>query len=136
MVQIVDWPEDVPLCIMPSSPQGGLRDTRYSFETDSRMPPLERPAASWVGEIYSIELAPMTVAEFSAFQAWYLVALSQGVNGFVMPHPVTKAASVWKIGKGEPPYQVQKTGRIPTDSGARRIVLSFSVMSLPLAVPE
>lgn len=135
MVQIVVWPALVPSCIMPMSPTGGLRDNRHSFETDSRMPPIERPAASWTPEIYQVELTPLSVDQFDAFQDWYQADLRFGALPFVWLHPITGAEGVWKIVKADPPYQVRKLGRIPGGSTTRRIALSFSVMSQPLAVP-
>lgn len=134
-VQIIDWPSGVPQCILSDSPQGGLKDTRRSFDADIG-PPIERPATSWVGEVYAIELAPMSADDFAAFQAWYIDDLAHGVNAFVMPHPVTRVDGVWKIVKADPPFQVRKTGRIPTGSDARRVSVSMSIMSMPLAVPE
>ena len=126
---IIDWPEGVPSCIMPLSPQGGLRDTRLSFETDSKMAPVERPLSSWAPEVYSVELAPLSVAQFELFQAWYKGPLRFGVYPFAWLHPITKTVSPWKIVKGDPPYQVKKIGHIPNGSARRRISLSFSIMS-------
>ena len=126
---IIDWPEGVPSCIMPLSPQGGLRDNRLSFETDSRMPPVERPLSSWAPEVYSVELAPLSVDQFRLFQAWYKGPLRFGVYPFAWQHPITKDLSPWKIVKGDPPYQVKKIGNIPFGSDRRRISLSFSIMS-------
>jgi len=77
----------------------------------------------------------LSVEQFTDFQAWYVGDLAHGVNAFVMDHPITKVPAVWKIVKGEPPYQVRKIGRIPDGSTLRRIALSFSIMSLPLSVP-
>ncbi len=128
---IIDWPDGVPSCIMPLSPQGGLRDNRLSFETDSRMPPIERPLSSWAPEVYSVELAPISLDQFVLFQAWYKGPLRYGVYPFVWLHPITKVVSPWKIVKGEPPYQVKKVGHIPNGSARRRISLAFSVMSWP-----
>lgn len=128
---IIDWPEGVPSCIMPLSPQGGLRDNRLSFETDSRMPPTERPASSWTPEVYSVEMTPMSPQQFELFQAWYKGPLRFGVYPFKWFHPITKMASPWRIVKGDPPYQVRKIGYIPHGSGLRRISISFSVMSYP-----
>ena len=132
---IVDWPAGLATCFMPGSVQGGLRDNRYSFETDDKMPPIERSATSWAPEVYSLTLAPMSLAEFEAFQAWYRGPLAYGVNSFVFPHPVTREDMVWKIVKADPPYQVRRLGRIPTGSDVRRIEVAFSIMSLPLPVP-
>ena len=128
---VVDWPSGVPSCIRPLSPQGGLRDNRLSFETDSRMPPIERPATGWTPEVYSVELTPLSVAQFTAFQTWYGGALAFGANAFRWDHPITGALGLWKIVKAEPPYQVRKLGLIPAGSGRRRLGLSFSVMSVP-----
>lgn len=128
---IIDWPEGVPSCIQPLSPQGGLRDNRYSFETDSRMPPTERPASSWTPEFYAVELTPLSLAQFDLFQQWYKGPLRFGVVAFKWFHPITRAASPWRIMKGDPPYQVRKIGPIPHGSDRRRISLSFSVMSHP-----
>lgn len=136
MVEIVAWPVGVPSCIMPMSPTGGLRDNRLSFETDSRMPPIERPLTSWAAEVYQVELTPLSLDQFEAFQDWYQGALRFGALPFVWQHPVTGTEGVWKIVKAEPPYQVRKLGLAPEGSGRRRIGLSFSVMSQPLAVPE
>lgn len=128
-VTVLDWPELVPSCIMPLSPQGGLRDNRYSFETDSRMPPIERPASSWTPEVYSVELSPISLPQFEAFQAWYKDSLRFGVYPFKFNHPITKALSAWKIVKADPPYQVRKIGLIQNGSDKRRISLSFTLMS-------
>jgi hypothetical protein len=126
-----DWPVGVPDCIMPLSPQGGIRDNRYSFETDSKMPPIERPTSSWTPEVYSVDLAPLSVEQFSLFQAWYAETLAFGTLPFNWAHPITGTASVWKIVKADPPYRVSKAGLIPSGSGKRRVTLSFSIMSWP-----
>ncbi len=128
---ILDWPEGVPSCIMPTSPSGGLRDSRYSFETDSVMPPIERPTASWAPEVYSVTLTPLSIDQFILFQAWYRGPLRYGVYPFKWLHPITKEVSPWKIVKADPPYQVTKVGNIPNGSGRRRVSLAFSVMSHP-----
>lgn len=135
MVDVIDWPDGVPACIMPMSPQGGLRDNRYSFETDAPYPPIERPMTSWTPEVYSVELVPLSVAQFEAFQTWYRGPLRYGVLPFKWWHPITKTRAAWKIVKGDPPYQVAKSGRIPFGSGQRRIKLTFSVMSFPASFP-
>lgn len=129
---IQTWPHDVPSAIMPMSPQGGLRDNRLSFETDSRMPPIERPLTSWTPEVYDIELAPMTIEQFARFQKWYLGDLAKGVNPFRWPHPITGCGMAWKIVKADPPYRVSKVGLIPSGSTRRRVALSFQIMSWPM----
>lgn len=128
---IISWPSSVPPCIMPMSAQGGLRDNRYSFETDSKMPPVERPASSWTPEIYQLDLSPISVAQFDAFQDWYRGELRFGVMPFRFAHPITGADGVWKIVKGEPPYQVRRLLHLPKNSPRRCISLSFSLMSWP-----
>lgn len=128
---VIDWPAGVPDCILPTSPQGGLRDTRNSFETDSKITSIERPLSSWAPAVYAVELTPLSVAQFAAFEAWYAGPLAYGVNAFNWLHPITRAAGIWKILKADPPYQVRKIGRIPADSGLRRISVSFSVISQP-----
>lgn len=128
---IIGWPEGVPQCIMPLSPQGGLRDNRYSFETDSKMPPIERPLSSWTPEVYSVELSPISLEQFGLFQTWYKVSLRFGVYPFLWLHPITKVSMPWKIVKADPPYQVRKAGMTPAGSAKRRVSLSFSIMSWP-----
>ena len=128
---IMDWPIGVPYCVTTTSPNGGLRDNRLSFESDSRMPPKERPVSSWTPEVYSVELEPMSIAQFQLFQSWYKSDLRFGVYPFRWFHPITREASPWKIMKGDPPYQVRKIGPIPIGSDARRISVSFSVSSHP-----
>ena len=128
---VIDWPEGVPNCILPTSPQGGLRDTRNSFETDSKISSIERPLASWAPAVYAVEMSPMSLAQFAAFEAWYAGPLAYGVNAFSWVHPITGAAGVWKILKADPPYQVRKVGLIPAGSDRRRISVSFSVVSQP-----
>lgn len=127
----VDWPEGVPHCVTPMSPQGGYRDNRYSFETDSKISPIERPASSWTPEVYSVSIAPMTIEQFIAFQEWFTGELSFGTTPFNWDHPITGVPGVWRIMKADPPYQVRKIGRIPYGSNLRRIEVSFSVMSWP-----
>lgn len=126
---LVDWPTGVPSCIEPLSPQGGMQDNRLSFETDSRMPPIERPLSSWTPEVYSVEMVPMSIDQFNEFQRWYRDDLSFGVMPFKWRHPITGVASAWKIVKGDPPYQVRKIGTIPRGSNLRRIGVSFTIMS-------
>lgn len=133
---IVDWPAGVPACIMPTSPQGGFRDNRLSFETDSRMPPKERPVTSWTSEVYSLELTPLSIEMFAEFQIWFQTVAAFGVNAFRMLHPITKVPGIWKIVKADPPYQVRKLGRIPQGSDLRRISVTMSVMSLPGGAPD
>lgn len=131
MVSVVDWPDGVPSCIMPTSPIGGLMDNRYSFDADAPYPPIERPMSSWTPEVYSVELVPISIAQFVLFQEWYKSDLRYGVLPFKWWHPITKTRAAWKIVKNDPPYQVSKIGAIPRDSGLRRIKLSFSIMSFP-----
>lgn len=126
---IIDWPLDVPACIMPLSPQGGLRDNRLSFETDSKMPPIERPAGSWAPEVYSVDLTPISVPQFRVFQDWYRHDLRYGVYPFRWAHPITGDVSPWKIVKADPPYQVRRLLNFRPDSDRRCIGLSFTVMS-------
>jgi hypothetical protein len=128
---VVDWPTGVPSCIEPTSPQGGLIDNRVSFGTDSKFPPIERPVSSWAPELYSVVMVPFSVDQFILFQNWYKNDLSYGVLPFRWFHPITKQPSAWKIMRGDPPFQVRKTGAIPLGSGRRRISVSFSVMSWP-----
>lgn len=132
MATVIDWPVGVPSCIMPLSAQGGLRDNRLSFDTDSKLNPIERPASSWAPEVYSVELTPLSVAQFEEFQRWYADDLRFGALPFYWPHPITGEAGVWKILKADPPYRVSKRGLIAKGSGKRRIGLGFSVMSCPL----
>lgn len=127
----VDWPDGVPSCFQPQSAQGGYRDNRYSFETDSKITPIERPASSWTPEVYSGSLSPMTVSQFEAFQAWFTGDLAFGTVPFNFDHPITGTPGIWRIVKADPPYRVSKVGRIPSGSNARRIELQFSIMSWP-----
>lgn len=136
MPEIHIWPDGVPSCIMPMSPSGGLRDNRYSFETDNSGPPKERPASSWAPEVYSVVLTPLSRSQFQTFQDWYANVLAYGSEPFVFPHPITGDEGVWKIVKNSPPYEVSKVGRMPIGTDRRRISLSFSIMSLPFSVPE
>lgn len=133
-VDVVSWHAGVPLCIEPMSAQGGLRDNRHSFETDSKMPPIERPATSWTPEVYSVELVKLSVEQFSLFQHWYVSDIRMGTLPFWFPHPVTGAIGAWKIMKADPPYQVRKVGMIPSGSHRRRISVSFTLMSWPGSV--
>ncbi len=135
-VSVVDWPAGVPNCVIPTSPQGGLRDNRSSFDPDNKFPPIERPASSWSPEIYSVEMSYMSVEQFSDFQNWYTGELKFGVNAFVMPHPITGVDTVWKILKNDPPYSVSKIGLIPGSSGKRRIAVAMTIISLPVSVPS
>lgn len=128
----VDWPATVPDCINPTSPQGGIRDNRYSFDTDSKVAPIERPSSSWSPEVYSVELTPLSIDQFKAFQTWFAEDLAFGANPFNWNHPLTGEASVWKITKSDPPYQVRKDGRIPNGTDRRRIVVSFTIMAWPV----
>lgn len=132
---VVHWPDGVPSCIMPLSPQGGVRDNRLSFETDSRMPPIERSAGSWAPEVYSVEMVPMSIPQFELFQHWFRHTAKYGVLPFVWMHPITKTLGVWKIQKSDPPYQVSKSRTIPAGSGRRGISVSFTVMSYPADAP-
>lgn len=116
---------------MPMSPQGGLRDNRLSFETDSRLNPIERPTSTWAPEVYSVDLAPLSLDQFSAFQDWYVKDLAFGTRPFVFPHPITRQPGAWKIVKADPPYRVTKSGMIAAGSDRRRVNLSFSIMSQP-----
>lgn len=132
---VIEWPAGVPACIMPLSAQGGLRDNRLSFETDSRMPPVERPLSSWTPEVYTVELVPLSLAQFDLFQTWYKGVLRYGVYRFAWLHPITRALGLWRIVKGDPPYQVRKIGPIPHGSDRRRVSLAFTVMSSPGNIP-
>lgn len=136
MANPVDWPSDVPSCIMPLSAQGGFRDNRLSFDTDSKMNPIERPSSSWAPEVYSVELTPLSLSQFEEFQRWYADDLSFGALPFYWSHPITGEPGVWKILKSDPPYRVTKRGLIPNGSGRRRIGVAFSVMSCPLPAKD
>lgn len=133
-VPVVLWPAGVPTCIVPMSASGGLRDNRYSFETESKMPPIERPMTSWTPEVYQVELVAQSLDQFRLFQAWYKNDLRYGVYPFVWSHPITGDVGAWKIVKNDPPYQVSKLGNIPLGSDRRRIRVTFSVMSWPATV--
>lgn len=132
-VTVADWPEGVPECIFPLSPQGGLRDTRLSFETDSRLPPIERPAASWAPEVYVVDLVSLTITQFQVFQAWYRNTLAYGSLPFKLDHPITRARMAWKIVKDDPPYRVTKTRLIRPGAATRGIGITFSIMSQALS---
>jgi len=133
MTTVVSWPEGVPWCVEPLYTSGGLVDNRRSFETDKPGQPIERPEGSWAPELYSVQLVPLSIAQFRLFQSWYVRDLRSGVLPFKWFHPITGDVSAWKITKASPPYQVTKIGAIPPGSGLRRIALSFSAMSVPLS---
>ena len=135
MTTIIPWPEGVPSCVMPMSPQGGLRDNRLSFETDDAVTPVERPRTSWAPELYQVTMVPMDKAMFQAFQAWFRGPLAYGSLPFVMDHPITREPTVWRIVKGDPPYQVSKVLPMRSDD-IRGISVSFGIQSMPLAVPQ
>lgn len=132
---VVPWPVGVPSCIQPLSPQGGRRDNRLSFETDSKMPPIERPVSSWTPEVYAVELVPMSLEQFRLFQNWYSSGLAWGVRSFAWYHPITRDVSSWKILKADPPYQVSKSRMIRLGSDTRGVSVSFTVMSTPRSFP-
>lgn len=131
---IIPWPAGVPSCVMPMSPQGGLRDNRLSFETDEATTPVERPRTSWAPELYQVTMVPMDRAMFQAFQAWFRGPLAYGSLPFVMDHPITREPTVWRIVKGDPPYQVSKVLTMGRPD-VRGISVSFGIQSMPLAVP-
>ena len=126
------WPFEVPDCIMPLSPQGGLQDNRVSFEPEVG-PAIERPKSSWAPEVYSLDMRLMAVGQFMEFQTWYRTTLRYGVLPFEFAHPITRERSAWKIVKGNPPYSVSKQRRAAP--GARCIAVSFSVTSFPVDIP-
>lgn len=130
-VTIVPWPADVPSCIMPLSPIGGLRDNRLSFAPDSPVAPVERPATSWAPEVYQVDLVPMSMEQFSLFQDWYRRDLAYGVRPFEMSHPILKTPCAWRIVKADPPYQVRKVLAVRNER-ARGIVVSMTIQSLPI----
>lgn len=136
MANPVNWPAGVPSCIMPLSAQGGFRDNRLSFDTDSKMNPIERPSSSWAPEVYSIEMTPMSLSQFEEFQRWYAQDLRFGALPFAWRHPITRKAGAWKIVKGDPPYRVTKRGLTPIGSDSRRVGVVFTVMSCPLPLTD
>ncbi|MCB5411321.1 hypothetical protein [Pseudogemmobacter faecipullorum] len=81
--------------------------------------------------MYSVDLAPLSLDQFSAFQDWYVKDLAFGTRPFVFPHPITRQPGAWKIVKADPPYRVTKSGMIAAGSDRRRVNLSFSIMSQP-----
>lgn len=135
MTTIIPWPASVPSCVMPMSPQGGLRDNRLSFETDDAVTPVERPRTSWAPELYQVTMVPMDRAMFEAFQAWFRGPLAYGSLPFVMDHPITREPTVWRIVKGDPPYQVSKVLAMRS-ADVRGISVSFGIQSLPMAAPD
>lgn len=134
MTTIIPWPAGVPSCVMPMSPQGGLRDNRLSFEADDAVTPVERPRTSWAPELYQVTMVPMDRAMFQAFQDWFRGPLAYGSLPFVMDHPITRQPTVWRIVKGDPPYQVSKVLAMRS-ADVRGISVSFGIQSMPLAVP-
>lgn len=132
---VIPWPADVPGCIGPLSPAGGLRDNRLSFDPDSPVAPIERPATSWSPEVYQIELAPMSLDQFARFQDWYRHSLAYGVRPFAMPHPVLRTPGAWRIVRADPPYQVRKVLAMRSER-ARGIIVSMTIRSVPGGAPD
>jgi len=130
-ITVVDWPVGVPDCIVPMSPTGGFKDNRYSFDPDANGVPIERPSNSWAPEVFSVEMAPMSISNYTSFMDWYKNDLKWGVLPFKWVHPITKEVSAWKIVKGDPPFTVKKLSIVKVGSGKRRISVSFTVMSYP-----
>lgn len=128
-IPIIDWPAAVPSCVLPLATSGGPRDNRLSFDTEDKMPPIERPLSSWTPDVYSVELVPISEAQFAVFEAWFKNDLRFGVYPFKWAHPVTRVLSPWKFVKADPAYTVRKSRRTPRGSGIRGISISFTVMS-------
>lgn len=118
---------------MPLSPQGGLQNNRVSFDPEVG-PSVERPKTTWTPEIYSVQLALISVPQFVIFERWYKRDLRFGVLPFEWVHPVTRARGAWKFVKGDPAYQVSKP-RLRQHPDTRCISLSFTVTSFPVDVP-
>ena len=131
---IVQWPVGVPSCFMPDNVQGGPRNNRYSFETDSESVPIERPRYSWATEVYDVELTPLSNSQFILFRAWFRDDLKHGTRPFAHDHPVTGIPSAWRIVSSDPAYQVQRS-RMP-DAYSRGIRVSFKVQSMPFDVAD
>ena len=135
-VTVHEWPTAVPDCIYPLSPQGGVKANRYSFETDSPAPPIERPIHTWAPEQYTVDLVPMSLSAFEVFQTWFRGTLGYGVSPFRFKHPITKEYKSWRFVNSDPPYQVTKSRLIPNDRPNRRAIkLTFSIMSMPYSFP-
>lgn len=131
MPTVIDWPEDVPSCVFPLSPQGGIKANRHSFETDSPLPPIERPIASWAPEQYSVELTYLTIEQFETFQRWFRNDLAYGAVPFKFRHPITNERRAWRFINTDPPYLVSKARRIPFGSNRRGVAITFTISTLP-----
>jgi len=137
-VTIVHLPGTVPKCAMPKGSSGGQQDNRIGFETEVG-PPIERPRATWVPEIYNISLPLITLQAFRDFKEWFESDLGWGVNAFVFKHPITGDDGVWKIMPTSPPYQVSKpllNSTMPGFEQRKCIQISFTIMSINSAVPS
>lgn len=69
-------------------------------------------------------LVPMSLADFTTFEAWFDGDLAAGVNAFAFPHPITDSIGLWKFAAGDPPYKV-------TPIGYQMISITFRLMLLP-----
>ena len=130
-VPVVAWPYGLPLKLMPLASQGGLQDNRIGFEPDVG-PAIERPRTSWAPEIYAVEMALLTVDQFTEWQRFYRQDLAFGTRPFEFRHPLTRVFSPWRIRRGSPPYQAEQVRRAAP--GAKCIRVAFSVESWPASV--
>lgn len=130
-MRYVTWPEGVPPCLMPLSPEGGVQDNRLSFETDYGLD-ISRPRASWSPEIYDVEIAPMSRTQFKTFSAWFRNDLAWGSHAFIMDHPLTGEPAAWRPVPGDQPYHARKIRLMPKGEGVRGISVSMQIRSVPL----
>ena len=109
--------------VMPSGTSWSPVDRRVTFAPD-RGPSIDRLATTARMETWDMALVPMSLADFTTFEAWFDGDLAAGVNAFAFPHPITDSIGFWKFAAGDPPYKV-------TPIGYQMISITFRLMLLP-----
>ncbi len=119
----VAWPTGVSQEAAASGTQGGPQDNAASFQPDIG-PSIDRQRTTIAPEIIDCTLKPMEPAEYAIFRAWVKDDLKNGVLAFDWIHPITKAATEFRMVRQNPLFSWSVIG-------GELISISFRVIEVP-----
>lgn len=102
----VAWPTTVPQRFDPAAyRETGPRGAFLMTEFDKGRPTRRRNSLA-SERVVELQLNALTVAELTAFEAWFESVLDGGSQEFEMTHPVTGALRLWAFANPEAPYTI------------------------------
>lgn len=114
------WPSGVPSCPFNDGVAFAPQDVLARFQPDVGVP-ITRPRLTAGIDTMSIELKPMTRAQFAAWREWAALQLKNGALPFLWRDPLSTALSRWMF---TAPYSSEARGN-------RLQVVTIRVMRLP-----